>query len=467
MAEKNIVILMPAAWSVRNVADSGVLRLLIDAGINVHLVMTEIPDETQLANSDLRLATTRQQMITPPTKRSFPDLDGVIKSAYHQHHRTQTYPLLRRWFERNYTPWQRFRATIMNFLGWVGKFSFTYRLVRAYPEWHWRFTRNLEPVREQLRGLDADLVWSTANIATDEAPYILAAQDLRTPTVTSILSFDNLTTRTVLPVYDHYMVWNQRMKSEVQRFYAQVPSEKITITGTPQFDFHLRDDLKWSREETLAYLGVSPDAQYFLYATRIYELGPEEDQLVRQIAEYIQADPVLKDYWLVVRIHPLDSPERWEATLAGLDNIVITSAMKHSVNVNYWGMMYLEQQAWLVNSLAHTEAVLNISSTITLDAAILNKPAICIDFSNEPQSARDIYYQEHYADHYRPIIESGGVSTVHDWAELVDAMHRVLENPDFNKSARNEMVRQECGLIDGQAAQRISETLLDLLQTRN
>ena len=62
-----------------------------------------------------------------------------------------------------------------------------------------------------------------------------------------------------------------------------------------------------------------------------------------------------------------------------------------------------------VSAIAYCDACINIVSTMTLDAAILDRPIVGIEFSREPSSPQEIMYSEYGADHYRPVVESGGL----------------------------------------------------------
>src|SRR3954447_26285707 len=97
--------------------------------------------------------------------------------------------------------------------------------------------------------------------------------------------------------------------------------------------------------------------------------------------------PALAERALVVRLHPLDDPARWRAA-AGAARIRLSAAYG-SANTGATGPSP-DDHARLTSSLAHADACLNIASTITLDAAILDRPTICLDFTHEPESPADM-----------------------------------------------------------------------------
>jgi CDP-glycerol glycerophosphotransferase (TagB/SpsB family) len=300
-----------------------------------------------------------------------------------------------------------------------------------------------------------------------ERAYVLAARQLQIPIVNAILSFDNLTSKPAHLIYDHYLVWSQRMKEQLLRFYPQVSDSQVTVTGTPQFDFHRRPNFLWSRRDTLERLGLPPGARYFLYTTTTKNLAPAEPNLVAGIARRMHAHEALRDYWLVVRTHPLEDWGRWEGVLDRSEHAVLSHAWDSMPDEERWALTIPGDQARFVSSLAHAEACLNVASTTALDAAILDRPVIGIRFDHEREAPAEIIYQGYDADHYRPLVKSGGLRIAHNWSELMGLLQQAIIMPEQDKEARARMVAQECGVVDGRAAERVADALLSYLERTN
>jgi len=413
------------------------------------------------------LAASCQSLLFPPIKRRIKGrsfLRDVIHSAFSKRYKIGSYAIYRRWYERDYTPAQRRKVQIIEFLGTLAQPAPIFFALYAFYDTLYRLEYDLEPLRAQLQGLTPDLIWSTVNLESSfERAYVLAARELRIPVVNAVLSFDNLTSKPAHLVYDHYLVWNRRMKEQLLQFYPQVSSNQVTITGTPQFDFHRRPEFRWSRQATLKRLGLPSETRYFLYAGGNQVLTPAEPTLVTNLARRMRQDEVLKDYWLVVRTHPLDDWARWNSVLDSSDRVVLSQAWDTTADAEGWALPTLQDQARFINTLADAEACLNIASTITLDAAIFDRPVIGIRFEHESDAPREVLYEEYDADHYRPLVESGGLRLAHTWPELATLMKQAITMPERDREARARMVAQECGVVDGRAAERVANTLLDCL----
>jgi hypothetical protein len=457
-----IAILLPMVWSVRNVLHAGVLRALAGAGVEAHLIARRWgAGERELIADAAGVHPMLEASGRTPRGKAL--LDGILTSAFHKRHHTSSHDIYRRWFSRHQSPLLRARGACVEMAGWMAAAPPATRVLERAVDRLARRGRDLEPIRRQLRQIDPDLIWSTVSVSGLETPYRLAARDLGLPVATSILSFDNLTSRGPLARDQHYLVWGARMKSQLLRFYPELDDRHVTITGTPQFDFHRRPSCVWPRERTLQVLGVPPGGRYFLYGASHAVLTPEEPHLVAQLESRLERRSALASHALVVRLHPLDDGLRWAPHVGGRARVRLSPAFAASSAArDGWTVPTADDHARLTSSLAHADGCLNIASTLSLDAAILDRPVICLDFTSEPQSPRDMLYAEYGAEHYAPLVASGGIRLAHSWEELLDLMTAAVNAPERDRDRRARMVEDECGPVDGHAAERVARALITL-----
>src|SRR5262249_8245450 len=106
---------------------------------------------------------------------------------------------------------------------------------------------------------------------------IRVASKMGIPTAGFIFSWDNLTSRSrILEPYNDYLVWHSPMRAQLRSIYPEIAPEHVHITGTPQLDYHIKDEYHWIREELCAHLGLDPDRKIVLYTTGVAELFPYE-----------------------------------------------------------------------------------------------------------------------------------------------------------------------------------------------
>jgi len=330
--------------------------------------------------------------------------------------------------------------------------------LRRWSEKAYRRSHDLDPVREHLARLRPRALWSTTCTSPLEYPYFLAARDLGIPVIASILSFDNLTSRSAIPAYDHYLVWSDSMKRQLRAFYPEATDDRVSVTGTAQFDFH-RQGSRWPRPEALRRLGLPDGSRFFLYAASHVSLAPEEPALVGQLAARLARDPELGRFRLLLRLHPQDEGSRWRSIVSGQPNLTVSVACDAAPDRDEWKLPRPEEQDRLIASLAHAEACLNVASTMSLDAAALDRPAIGLDFSTETSAPRGIMYSEYGATHYEPLVRSGGVEVAHGWEDLLQLMRLAVTDPGRRRRERAAMLAEVCGTTDGRAAERIAEAV--------
>ncbi len=461
-----IAVLIPMVWGMRNAVYSGVLARLAARGVAARLFLKELPAPASRWPAPELPASAEYDRLLAPEGRAATGkalLDSVVCSAFNRRHRIASYDIYRHWFHRNDGLRERIRSAGVEVLGALGTAPPVFDALCRRAEQMYLRTHSLAEVREQLERCRPDLLWSTVCVSPWEYPYILAAREMGVPVVTSILSFDNLTSRGRLPHFDHYLVWNERMREQLRRFYPYVGEHRVTVTGTPQFDFHRRAEFRWTRERTLQRLGIPRGARYLLYSTSHEVLAPDEPALVKEVAARLRTRKTLEDHWLVVRLHPLDDGRRWTGLADESSRIRISPAWDDAPDATGWTLSSAEDQARLTSTIFHADVCVNVASTMSLDAAILDRPVVNIDFSMERDSPRGLLYAEYGADHYRPLVESGGVRLAHGWDELVLLLERAVVDPALDGSERQAMVRRECGVVDGASASRVADALLGLL----
>ena len=107
-----------------------------------------------------------------------------------------------------------------------------------------------------LENENPDLVFCTNQRPVNAIAPLTAAQDLGIPTSTFIFSWDNLPKATMVVETDHYFVWSEYMRDELQRYYPSIAESQIHVTGTPQFEPQYDHSLSQSREDFFKEFGL-------------------------------------------------------------------------------------------------------------------------------------------------------------------------------------------------------------------
>lgn len=444
-----IIISIPLVWSVRNFILSGITDQL-EQFFEIYYAIPEvgkasmlergIPNEKLLLLKGRKLSKVQMWcslIIRYAHRRRFPTKsDDVFK------------PILK--------PATGFRGLLLRITSFIFSITFLFRFLE-YLECKLFIKKVDVEFKNQLKAIKPAFALSTSYVVDAEWSLFRTLHDLQIKIYTHILSFDNLTSRGYLPIkyFDGFLVWNEKMKDELQHIYA-IPSSKITITGTPQFDFHINKRYIKSRAWTCEMLGID-QGHFIVYCANHYALTPDEPQLLEKIIDAFQQDELLSSHQIVLRLHPMDDYDRWNAILKKYPAVRVSYPWVHKDKTHlFWGNPSLDDLILFSNTLRYCNLVINIASTISIDAAILDKPVVCVGFSSNSSNAfNSLYYNFHHSEHYAPIMATGSTPLSVDLNSLVNMATDGIQNPDELSEKRQGMVRLLCGDTDGTASSKI------------
>lgn len=322
---------------------------------------------------------------------------------------------------------------------------------------------NIREFSDLLSRNRIDAVMSLAPYHDQEGLLLWAARELGIPSVTSVISFDNPTTRSRwMSRSDLVLVWNSYNADEVTRSYPDLTAERVSVIGAPQFDLHRRPDLVMDEDEWRKDLDIAKDRPVILYGAGPGVLVPGEARLVKGIDQAITAGRIPGSPLLVVRRHPNDRPEPWHELGRHLDNSRI---------VDPWPPGKSTFQSWpshddlvrQMSSLAHSNVHVNVCSSMTLDGAMFDRaqvgPRFVPDAGRTTQRRIRTFYKQ---EHWQPIANSGGLACADNQAELIAAISDGIENPDRLSGQRKEMISAVLTWDDGRSSQRLADSVAQL-----
>lgn len=342
------------------------------------------------------------------------------------------------------------------------------QLLRKIPQALAQHT-NIEDFESLLKRLKADAVFSLTPYFQREQLLLCAAKQQYLPLCTSIISFDNITTRGWIPVvFDGYFLWNRYNEVELRRAYPEAGASKIEIVGAPQFDFYWDTSYVW--EETLwrKKLGLPQYRPVILFGAGHYSIVPHEPHWLQQLDEAVESGEIPERPIILFRRHPNDPLDRW---------LPVLKLAKHVVHDDPWKLngkdialtnIRREDIERLASTLAHCPVHINASSTMTIDGAIFDRPQVGPAYDDRPGRPYDRLTKELYLrEHYLPITNSGGLDIATSSEELVAATCAGFERPARLADARKRMVGDICTYDDGRSTERLNTALKLFLVERD
>ncbi|HOZ73637.1 MAG TPA: UDP-glycosyltransferase [Flavobacterium sp.] len=236
---------------------------------------------------------------------------------------------------------------------------------------------------ETLKREKPALVFCTNQRTVSALAPMLAAQELGIPTATFIFSWDNLPKATLVLEPDYYFVWSDYMKNELLQYYPFIKPNQVMVTGTPQFETHTYRRNLESRADFFRAYGLDPNKKYICYSGDDVTTSPDDPQYLADTADAVrQLNKQGHDLGILFRRCPVDFSNRYDAVLAKNADILTAVDPKWKKMGDYWNTVLptTEDLDLQVNTIAHTEMVINLGSSMVFDYISYDKPCAYINY---------------------------------------------------------------------------------------
>lgn len=309
-----------------------------------------------------------------------------------------------------------------------------------------------------------DLVFCPAMVY-GETLLMKEAQKKGIRTIGMVLSWDNLYSKVFIRVHPSHLLVHTDMIQQQAQQCADYPRENISVIGISQYDTHFRRDRVMPRDKFFRTIGADPSKKLILYAFSGKAALHIEFDIVEMLHQAIMQRKIVEPVDVLIRPYPrYDFPQEKLDILHNRYGFFAQSSVAHvGSRKDNWEF---DEDAlfFLANSIAHADLVITMYSTFFVEAAVYDKPLIGISFDGNQHldywnSAKRFFDWNHLAD-IKPL---EGIDLVESREELVSAINRALENPDYLREGRARIVEQQCGFRDGKSAERLANTILRFL----
>ena len=340
-----------------------------------------------------------------------------------------------------------------------------------------KFSRALEcktnrstEVQQFLLQLQPDLLVLANPFGTREVVYLLHARELGIPVVCQMLSWDNITTKgTPLLMPDYFISWGPIMTEELVDLY-HFPRDKVYECGVPHFDVYSQKDQLTPRDTLLRELKLPANQPYIFYGMGAKSSwGFDEIDLLEWLAGQVNGNAFAAPCSLVIRLHPQGVSGFYSLDARDLQRLRALAGPRVVLDTPPVLSQRLESDApksdmyHLASLLAGSAMCINVSSTLCLDACMLDRPTITVAFD----AWEDLPYEESSRQavdyiHMAKLLALGGVRIARSFSDLEVHINAYLRDPHLDQVGRMRSVIQESGLKDGKATERVASRLLEL-----
>ncbi len=326
-----------------------------------------------------------------------------------------------------------------------------------------KFIFNHRYYAEVLGKESPDIVLSMSPLVTEEdLATIYCAKKRRIPSVGFPNSWDSIPKESnpwVLP--DKLMVWNDIMKQQAQHFLGY-KEQDVFVVGVPQYDEYLFKTSTLPEADYKAQKRIPSGFKIITYTCGHPKFFVDEEDFIKDLISMVEKG-TFGDVVLILRLHPRYNIEQYKKIFSHRPQVFFDEANAASAATYADDWSREDSITQYVNLIYHSDVVINLASTVTLDAAIFNRPVINVAYDLKPASywfANARYYE---SAHYKHITASGGVRIARSRAELIEYIKMYLTNPALDRAGRQRIVTEQCYQLDGKACERVVQALYAIM----
>jgi len=354
----------------------------------------------------------------------------------------------------------------------VVSFFGRFRLWRNFLRWIY-FHISDDYGKELFQKYKPDLLFAPSMFSFEDGRLLRQAKKLGIKTITTVKSWDVLTTKAFTRVLaDKILVFNEYNKREAIEIGDYKP-EQVEVVGFPQFDIYTKKEIFLSRKEFFKKIGANLNKKLILYASSGGWKNPYEHEVLLGLHKAIEDGRIKEPIQVLIRFHPkYSSPAEY---LKGLPHFILDRPGTHLIKETdlsfgeatdrVFNWTFTEKDIInLANSIYHSDVTINTQSTMTLDAAALDKPVILIGYDG----FRKLDYwqsilRKYERNHYQYVLKTGGVRLVKSLDELIETINAYLENPNLDSGGRKIVREKLIYKVDGNSGKRVAEIILNFI----
>ncbi|MCB1275295.1 hypothetical protein [Prosthecobacter sp.] len=290
------------------------------------------------------------------------------------------------------------------------------------------------------------------NILIGQMDFLREVKRRGIPLILDIPNWDQATSKgplTVLP--DHVFVWSDTIKKDFCEIH-HFPPERVHSIGVLQFDWYFQGNATLSREEFCRLHKINPASKIILYA---YGIASGVDTRV----------PVINEILDIVRDNRLGFP--CHLIFRASPRVPFPDELRHHPMVTFQhplGEHSPDRLGWILapgedmmrmSTLAHSDVVVNVFSTMCLDALCMHKPVINLGYAcgadeKLPNQMERFFKYSHVA----PVAENDGTWIPKKRSEFEQALRETLAAPQSKKDSAEALLERICGPADGNSYRR-------------
>lgn len=465
--QKTIFITITRSFLTRNILRSGTLSLLKERGHKVVIFFQakDVPqylrDEFEGAQVTLHacdvqiqplhrrinrlkryLIDTRTTRLVArfDTKKKVIEPDGMISSVKK--------PLIYIFFEH----------ALVRVCGHMSPLRWLFRFLERHV-----FLQRHETIEGHFNYYHPDVVVSTSLISIFDIAFIKAAHHRGIQTLSMPKGWDNVTKEFYPVLPDRFAVPNA-ISADLAVAIQGMKRENVDTVGIPQFDWYAKKEILKSRREHLRTKGLDPSRKVVFFGSE-GAWSQNDWRIAELLYEWIKSDALGAPSQLFIRPHYSDVQSTKFENLRGKPLVFVDDYPKVDFLVDKWDPSVADTIDF-TNSIVHADVVVNIASSLSLDAACADRPIVLVGFGCEYEGEKDVTIPKLYgSDHMRWLEEAGGTDRADSSEELKKIITRALIDPAWRAEGRERLRKGLCYRVDGKSSERLANLVSEVVES--
>jgi hypothetical protein len=349
----------------------------------------------------------------------------------------------------------------------IASYFHSEQLIQRFNYWQQQSFKNdavTKSYSDLLKIEQFDILFFTHQRPPFIAPLVYQAEQIKLKTVSFIFSWDNLASKGRMAAnFDHYLVWSDLMKKELQQFYSTVAESDIEVVGTPQFESYVLDRYASTKSDFYKKFGLDLTKKTICFSCGDSSTSRNDELYIETIAEAIKSGEI-QNANLLVRTSPAEDPVRFQSLVNKYDFVRWNHPkwkLSREGHQEVWSQRIpaVEDVIDLRGSLEHTDLNLNMLSTMSLDFIQFDKPVINTVFGNPENGLYDDQKFLKY-EHIINVVNSKATRIAKNKNELIDTITMYLTNPSIDQENRKQLLQMQVSKPLEGTGKRIAEALL-------
>jgi len=310
--------------------------------------------------------------------------------------------------------------------------------------------------REIFDRYEPSLVVSTDIEQERDVEVLQYAKRRGTRTLGIVRNWDNLTSHGLLRIHpDILVVPSPELRRQAIEL-NDMPQNRVRLVGSPHLD-RWASAPQTSREEFCAARNFDPTKPIILLALigDWYIPDNDTDPYLLELAASWDAN-------VVARFHPtVESKALANATPA--KNMVFDRPGISFIPGHYEDrVLDTGDNERLFEEIYYADVVVCGPTTLSLEAMLLGKPVVLIDFHRTPRELRDGIIK-YACDHFVFVLRHDAAVRATSPRVLNEALAKFLANPDYQRAGRQVVAGAYGGPFDGHSGARLAEEIRSAL----